>query len=276
MERRGAFPTSPLVADGINLDPSGQHYLLLQYWARPHDLSQVAMSDIVRFVVLHLHGGVYVDIDIILLRDFRPLLLHGSDWAERWGALSGKGDYNTAILRLHAQSSLSTWFLRTGMRLALNFHPRVLGNQLRKDRRSGELLMLESATFDPVWVEFATMREGAPTMPCLKDFKHAFEADGDEHKGNRTFENFYNGSYAYHIHNLVSKASTMMGKIANENSGIRKRNQAPGSMLSRRSTMRSSEVKYQIVIMRSGLWSRLMTIPSALAGYALVFLKSLS
>ncbi|KAF2396982.1 hypothetical protein EJ06DRAFT_482648 [Trichodelitschia bisporula] len=163
-----------IVADGIVEDASGQQWLVLT----PKQMTFLpqAVSDAVRFVVLHLHGGAYFDMDVLLLRDMRPLLLPREHaFAERWAAHSHPGDYNTAVLSLSANSSLSSYLLRGGVRMGVNFHPRVVGRMAWKDGRDGELLMLETAVFDPLWTEFNWDREGRCTVPCLRDYGAAFK-----------------------------------------------------------------------------------------------------
>lgn len=166
------------VADGLIEDAQGQQWLVLT----PKQMTFLpqAVSDAVRFVVLHLHGGVYLDMDILLLRDMRPLLLPKvHNFAERWAAHQHPGDYNTAVLSLSANSSLSSYLLRGGVRMGLNFHPRVLGRMAWKDRRDRELLMLETAAFDPIWTEFNWDREGRCTVPCLRDYGMVFKGKED-------------------------------------------------------------------------------------------------
>ncbi|KAK7508956.1 uncharacterized protein IWZ02DRAFT_472627 [Phyllosticta citriasiana] len=85
------------------------------------------------------------------------------------------GDYNTAVMSLTANSSLSSYLLRGGVRMGLNFHPRVIGRMAWKDGRDQEFLMLETAAFDPIWTEFNWDREGRCTVPCLKDYSAAFK-----------------------------------------------------------------------------------------------------
>ncbi|KAF1996639.1 hypothetical protein P154DRAFT_565945 [Amniculicola lignicola CBS 123094] len=177
INRRGRYVDSEVIADSVIRDPSGQDWLVLDTWVTRLDFSPVSASDIFRFVVLHIYGGLYLDVDILLLRDLRPLLMSGRSFALRWGALTGPGDFNTAVLRLSANSSLSTHLLRLGTRLGLNFHPRTIGHGLWKDDKVSQLLMLESAMFDPAWPEFAGMRVGGCTTPCLSTFSQAFQKD---------------------------------------------------------------------------------------------------
>lgn len=162
------------LADGIVEDKNGQQWLVLT--PKQMTFLPVAVSDAVRFVVLHIHGGVYFDMDVLMLRDMRPLVLPKEhSFAERWAAHPHPGDYNTAIMSLTANSSLSSYLLRGGVRMGLNFHPRVLGRMAWKDKRDQEFLMLETAAFDPIWTEFNWDREGRCTVPCLRDYGAAFK-----------------------------------------------------------------------------------------------------
>lgn len=136
----------------------------------------VAVSDAVRFVVLHQYGGAYFDMDIIMLRDMRPLLIGDQhNFAERWGGHSSPGDYNTAVMSLTANSSLSSYLLRGGVRMGLNFHPRVVGVMAVKDHRNPEFHMLETAAFDPIWSIFNRDSLGKCTVPCFHDYGQVFK-----------------------------------------------------------------------------------------------------
>ncbi|KAH0548044.1 hypothetical protein GP486_008215, partial [Trichoglossum hirsutum] len=171
-----------VVGDGVVRDASGQEWLVLTQ--KQMTFLPVAVSDAFRFVALHLHGGVYCDTDILMLRDMRPLLLPDPktgqhSFAERWAAHAHEGDYNTAVMSLTANSSLSSYLLRGGVRMGLNFHPRVIGRMAWKDGRNQEFLMLETAAFDPIWTEFNWDREGRCTVPCLRDYGAAFKGRAD-------------------------------------------------------------------------------------------------
>jgi hypothetical protein len=162
------------VAENIVEDSNGQQWLVLT--PKQMTFLPVAVSDAMRFVVLHVHGGAYFDMDVLMLRDMRPLLLPKEHaFAERWAAHPHPGDYNTAIMSLTANSSISSYLLYGGIRMGLNFHPRVLGRMAWKDNRDQEFLMLETAAFDPIWTEFNWDREGRCTVPCLRDYSAAFK-----------------------------------------------------------------------------------------------------
>ncbi|KAF7891889.1 hypothetical protein EAF00_008191 [Botryotinia globosa] len=170
-----------LVADGLIRDSNDQEWLILT--EKQMTFLPVAVSDAMRFVVLHIYGGSYYDMDVIMLRDMRPLLIGDEhSFAERWGGHSSPGDYNTAVMSLSANSSLSSYLLRGGVRMGLNFHPRIIGVMAVKDGRNQEFNMLETAAFDPIWTEFNWDRLGRCTVPCIKDYGQVF-------KGKNAFPN---------------------------------------------------------------------------------------
>lgn len=215
------------LADNLVRDAEGQHWLTL----RPAHaaFSPVQVSDAVRFIILHLHGGVYCDMDVLLLRDMRPLLLpdpvtgEGRAFAEQWVERSGPGDYNTAVISLPANSSLSTYLLHGGIRMGMNFHPRVIGRMAWRDGRNGELAMLHNAVFDPLVTNLRREGSESCTVPCHKNFESSFmrvvDEPWDEWKAfdgeqvedvvgmypptNRTLGTWFRGAWAYHIHNQV-------------------------------------------------------------------------
>lgn len=183
----------------------------------------VAVSDSVRFLILHEEGGLYIDMDTLFLRDLRPLLIApGASFAERWGGHEGDWQYNTAYLRLEPRSNLSATIVQASIRMGMNFHPSVVGKMLQATGRTAELLMFETGLFDPLWTEFDHDRTGDCCVPCLPTYKHFFDAqqnshewstfqgervhfDGLEVPTNRTLASFYRGAYTYHIHNSWSR-----------------------------------------------------------------------
>ncbi|KAI5778128.1 hypothetical protein EDC01DRAFT_758649 [Geopyxis carbonaria] len=161
------------IGDGVVVKKDGSEWLVLT--ERQMTFLPVAVSDAVRFVVLHLYGGVYLDMDVLLLRDMRSLILPPDhNFAERWAVHSHPGDFNTAVLSLNPNSSLSSYLVRGGVRMGLNFHPRIIGRMAWKDGRVEELAMFETGLFDPIWGEFNWGREGRCSIPCFKDYGVAF------------------------------------------------------------------------------------------------------
>lgn len=232
--------TEKVIEDGF-----GDLWLILDHIYKEIS-TPTQISDLVRFVVLHMHGGVYLDMDILLLRDLRPLLIPnpGSPhpdiqpaWAEQWvEKAENPGDYNTAVLSLPANSTISSYLLRGGRRMGMNYHPRVLGLMLWKDGRRNELAMLHNAIFDPLVTNLRREKTKICTVPCHKNFESAFMGEVEEPENewsnyhgspndlgsggdlelsssnissyappNRTMANFFHGAFAYHIHNQWKK-----------------------------------------------------------------------
>ncbi|KAF3922068.1 hypothetical protein ABW20_dc0108260 [Dactylellina cionopaga] len=159
--------------DGVYIDERGNMWL--EFSTRKMTFLPVAISDAVRFVVLHYEGGVYCDMDNVLLRDLRPLLIppnHG--FAERWAWYEGPWDYNTAIMSLHPNSSLSQHFLKGAVKMGINFHPYIIGRLVYKDGRGEEFTMFEDGFFDPIWGQYNTPWVARCTVPCNIKYYHAF------------------------------------------------------------------------------------------------------
>ncbi|CAO3572000.1 unnamed protein product [Mortierella alpina] len=64
----------------------------------------VALSDEARFLILNRNGGIYLDADVLLLKDMSPFHDSGIEFAYEW---SHTRMYNTAILRLYPGSSVA-------------------------------------------------------------------------------------------------------------------------------------------------------------------------
>ncbi len=228
-----------LVADSIIRDSTGREWVQIYQDGDEPQLPYyiVAVSDAARLIILHLYGGVYMDPDMLLLRDLRPLLLYSKGFAERWGTTTDPAAYNNGLLYIPANSTISSYLLLSGTRIGLVYHFLALGRILVQEGRDDRyiddvrsLLKLENAFFDPMWPEIDGQRFGRCSVPCIKRFEQIFQGspvqgewesfDGKSLEGsvsgwtrttvneneaitvNRTLENFYNGAYAIHVHNL--------------------------------------------------------------------------
>lgn len=273
-----------LISKGIVQDADGQKWLVFD--SSNLALSPVVVSDAVRFVVLHQYGGLYTDMDVLLRRDMRPMIVPDPAtgeraFAEQWVERCEPGDFNTAVISLPANSSLSTYLLNGGLRMGLNFHPRVLGRMLFQDGRGDELAMQQNAVFDPLVTN--RRREGTSkcTVPCHKNFESVFLRQVEEaqnewsnfhgnrsdvpsaarsdieawaHPTNRSMENFFRGSWAYHIHNQVSFEFLFGVPMADLiSSGPQSRNLSRGWTLSRPLRTTSSPVGAPTCTARRGL-----------------------
>ncbi len=76
------------------------------------DKKYYLQSDLLRLLVLHKYGGVWADMDIIFLRDFKPLL--DQEWMYMWGSETDfeKEGACATVISLHKESQLSLEFLK--------------------------------------------------------------------------------------------------------------------------------------------------------------------
>jgi hypothetical protein len=129
-----------LVADSVIKDASSQEWLQLY-----NDASQVtyydkALSDVARFTILHLHGGIYIDAGTILLRDIRPFLLTNTAFIEK---PDPKEPFGNALIAINANSSISSYILRGGTRMGLFFHAAVLQRMFIQELATGIIMILD-------------------------------------------------------------------------------------------------------------------------------------
>lgn len=88
--------------------------------SKGYDRLSVVLSDMARFVLCHRFGGIYLDADTILLRDWEELWGWRGQFAYRWSRLE---KYNTAVLRLHRHSAIGSFLFKTALANGLDFHP---------------------------------------------------------------------------------------------------------------------------------------------------------
>ncbi len=71
------------------------------------DTKHYMKSGILRFLVTHKYGGVWADMDMVLLRDFKPIL--DQEWAYMWGSEVDFANFGpcAAIMNLNRQSEHS-------------------------------------------------------------------------------------------------------------------------------------------------------------------------
>ncbi|KAJ6588431.1 glycosyltransferase family 32 protein [Mycena capillaripes] len=166
-----------------------------------YDRLSVILSDMARFVLCHRFGGVYLDADTILLRDWEELWGWKGAFAYRWSRLE---KYNTAVLRMNRGSALGTFLFRTALRNGLDFHPMTVSRYTKDAYLEGLLLRLPDALFDGAWLnteEYQRDRPPQPYFTAFGDFFDTPERDGAAPQA-LGFHGFFKGSYSYHFHNF--------------------------------------------------------------------------
>ncbi|CAG8570973.1 12631_t:CDS:1 [Acaulospora colombiana] len=177
--------------------------------------NSVTLSDMVRFVILYKYGGIYVDADVLLMRDMRPLYYANFEFSYRWSYTKG---YNTAILRLRRHSPTSRRIIERAIKNNMTFHPHRIMEYLSTpenytmEKIDRQLYMLPVGLFDPLWLREDGRQidhELIPNLTKLQDFFNPALIPGELRSNNRTQspldvrkpEGFFPGSFAYHWHN---------------------------------------------------------------------------
>ena len=127
-----------------------------------YDRLSVILSDMVRFILCHRYGGIYLDADTILLRDWEELWGWRGAFAYRWSRLE---KYNTAVLRMNKGSALGTFLFRTALKNGLDFHPMSISKYTKDAYLEGLLLRLPDALFDSAWLNTESYQRDRPPQP---------------------------------------------------------------------------------------------------------------
>ena len=142
-------------------------------------------GDLFRALILHKHGGVYVDMDSVFLRPFSALL--GTEFMYKWSFQ--KDMISSAVMHLHQRSELSLELLRGILELPAGGTNWGCQNNMRAFAIQ-PFRLFPCAFFNPEWQTRLTPEQKA-TMP---DFAEPF-------KINPYTNHMYGGSFVWHWHN---------------------------------------------------------------------------
>jgi len=159
----------------------------------------VLRGDEFRAIALFKYGGVYVDPDVLMLKDLRPLL--SVEFCYAW-ALEPYA--NSAVLRLHAGSANAHSLLLRGGR-AHTFHPRMVFRYTDSDSWPEPMHVLPSFVFDPAWVGHDSHLAATAYCTTFDDFFNM--------RREMTLSAFFPHSFAYHWHKRWN-TSLQEGSIA--------------------------------------------------------------
>ncbi len=141
-------------------------------------------GDLFRALILHKHGGVYVDMDSVYLRDFRPLF--GTEFLYKWSFQ--KDMISSAVMWLKQGSPLSLELLRGIAALPPGGTNWGCQNNMRAFSKM-PFRQMPCAFFNPEWVVRFTpeMRQDPTTLEPFVVNKFTHE--------------MYEGSFVWHWHN---------------------------------------------------------------------------
>ncbi|GAA5967555.1 hypothetical protein JCM3765_007392 [Sporobolomyces pararoseus] len=169
--------------------------------ATEYDRLSVVLSDMARFVLTHRFGGVYLDADTILLRDWTELFNWHGAFAYRWSRLER---YNTAVLKMARNSAIGNFIFKTAVANGLDFHPMTVSRYTKDAAVEGLLLRLPDALFDPAWLNTEYYQRDRPPQPYFKRFEDFFDTPKEISADAVAtgFEGFFKGAFSYHFHNF--------------------------------------------------------------------------
>ncbi|KAJ3746607.1 glycosyltransferase family 32 protein [Lentinula detonsa] len=169
--------------------------------ASAYDRMSVILSDMARFVLCHRFGGIYLDADTILLRDWEELWGWKGAFAYRWSRLE---KYNTAVLRMNKGSALGSFLFRTALKNGLDFHPMTVSRYTADAHLEGLLLRLPDALFDSAWLNTEYYQRDRPPQPYFVEFADFFDTPQQSSAAPQSlgFNGFFKGAYSYHFHNF--------------------------------------------------------------------------
>jgi hypothetical protein len=149
-------------------------------------------SDLSRLIILYKYGGIYIDLDIFLIKDFTPLF--GFEFCYSW---SYKKAGNNAIVRLFKGSQNCISIMNKYCNFLKNYDEKFqfIVRFTHKEIYNDDLniVCLPSIMFDPVWVLFDT--KSSSKYSNLTNFDDFFR------KTDEDITNFFdNQIYAYHWH----------------------------------------------------------------------------
>tara|TARA_B100000902_G_C27199475_1_gene858278 strand:+ start:93 stop:977 length:885 start_codon:yes stop_codon:yes gene_type:complete len=152
-------------------------------------------SDLARIAILYKYGGVYYDLDMILLKDLRPLL--GVEFCYRWSKyLTG----NNAILRLFKESN--------NTKILINKYKKVLKNTIFTTKLNFKIFTDElplycfpCVMFDPVWIINDKYRRTTGIDIVGSKYSNLCNFDDFFNRTDEKVEYFFkNMIFAYHWH----------------------------------------------------------------------------
>jgi hypothetical protein len=161
-------------------------------------------GDVFRLLILHKYGGIYIDMDVLILRDLSPL--NELEFLYQWGTSGFNSNepeitMNGAIMRLEKNSPLSEEFL-----LILKLTPPSKntfdwGNKMYSKISKNDLLVLPGVWFNSEWGFEGTSNNPFKNVGNVELFDGAFTW----HWHNRWDESIEEGSKFYVIEQLHNK-----------------------------------------------------------------------
>ena len=160
------------------------------------DSKHYMKSGILRFLVTHKYGGVWADMDMVLLRDFKPIL--DQEWAYMWGSEVDFANFGpcAAMMNFKQQSEHSTRCLEEICTTPLQKDSTILDHMLlAKVYTRSPFTVFPSTFFNTEWLISKVDRELSEDL----------EKDWFYNKKDTAKDNLFTQAFAWHWHNSSKK-----------------------------------------------------------------------
>jgi hypothetical protein len=194
------------ILDMNALCSTGVFLLRQQICLQRNDGDVILYSDFVRFLVLYSYGGIYVDGDVIFLRDMKPFW--NKNFVYRW---SFTESYNTAVMgiryghgyfveKIYNKIVLSP----TGPTLVSRFYPSKVKEIVAEMNNNNfynytDFEVFSSVLFDPAWLCFDVHDDiELPNTICR--FPDFYDEVVSTEKFFGSGGRFFPGAFTHHLH----------------------------------------------------------------------------
>lgn len=130
-------------------------------WLEAQDSKHYMKSGVLRFLVTHKYGGVWADMDMVLLNDFTPIL--DQEWAYVWGQEYDFENFGpcAAMMNIFKDSEHSNLCIKEILNTEVQSDSTCLDHQLlSKVYKKRPFYIFPSAFFNTEWQMNATFENG--------------------------------------------------------------------------------------------------------------------
>jgi hypothetical protein len=161
-------------------------------------------SDLARIMFLYHYGGIYYDLDLILLKDLLPFI--HLEFCYQWSNINNRG--NNAILCIQKESKYCIEifkkyikYVNDGNKFNITANSYIFNyNNDNNNDNDNKLIKLPCSIFDPVWILFDTKSNSK--YSTLNNFDDFFKKTNENI--NKLGDLFNNMIYCYHWHSRTS------------------------------------------------------------------------
>jgi hypothetical protein len=176
-------------------------------WINAIDKKHYMRSGILRFLVTNKYGGIWADMDMVFLRDFKPIL--DQEWAYMWGSEMDFRNFGpcAAMMNINKKSDHSNLCMNQILKTRIVPDSTVLDHQLlAKVYSMKKFYVFPSVFFNTEWQINTSYSNG----------KKIYDSNGLGTKiatgwfSKNEFSNYlFDGAFSWHWHNSTYKKSVV-------------------------------------------------------------------